>query len=71
MGHLMTKTFVPRIGIHISIAGGLPNAIKRAEALRCDCLQIFARNPRGWAARELSGTGFPLADFYPDVATAS
>jgi len=25
----------------------------------------------GWAARELSGTGFPLADFYPDVATAS
>jgi deoxyribonuclease-4 len=44
----------PRIGIHISIAGGLPNAIKRAEALGCDCLQIFARNPRGWAARELT-----------------
>ena len=49
----MTKTFAPRIGIHISIAGGLPNAISRAEALDCDCLQIFARNPRGWAVREL------------------
>jgi deoxyribonuclease IV len=50
----MAKTFVPRIGIHISIAGGLPNAITRADALGCDCLQIFARNPRGWAARELT-----------------
>jgi deoxyribonuclease-4 len=50
----MTVHIAPRIGIHISIAGGLPNAIMRAEALGCDCLQIFARNPRGWAARELT-----------------
>lgn len=50
----MTKTIAPRIGIHTSIAGGLPNAITRADALGCDCLQIFARNPRGWAARELT-----------------
>jgi len=42
------------IGMHASIAGGLANAIARAEALGCDCLQIFARNPRGWAARELT-----------------
>lgn len=49
----MRKNIAPRIGIHVSIAGGLPNAIARAEALGCDCLQIFARNPRGWAAREL------------------
>src|SRR4029453_5162196 len=50
----MRKTIAPRIGIHISIAGGLPNAITRAVALGCDCLQIFARNPRGWAAREIT-----------------
>ena len=25
----------------------------------------------GWTARELAGTGFPLADAYPDVAAAS
>lgn len=50
----MTISIAPRIGVHISIAGGLPNAITRAEALGCDCLQIFARNPRGWAAREPS-----------------
>lgn len=42
------------IGVHASIAGGLATAIERAEALGCDCLQIFARNPRGWAARELT-----------------
>lgn len=50
----MSKNIIPRIGIHTSIAGGLPNAISRADALGCDCLQIFARNPRGWAARELT-----------------
>ncbi|MEK6325116.1 MAG: deoxyribonuclease IV [Acidobacteriota bacterium] len=50
----MSKNITPRMGIHTSIAGGLPNAITRADALGCDCLQIFARNPRGWAARELT-----------------
>jgi hypothetical protein len=25
----------------------------------------------GWAARQLAGTGFPLAEKYPDVAAAS
>lgn len=42
------------IGMHASIAGGLANAVSRAEALGCDCLQIFARNPRAWEARELT-----------------
>jgi deoxyribonuclease-4 len=50
----MTTTKTPIIGVHASIAGGFANAITRAEALGCDCLQIFARNPRGWAARELT-----------------
>ena len=44
----------PIIGMHASIAGEFANAITRAAALGCDCVQIFARNPRGWAARELT-----------------
>lgn len=42
-----------RIGIHASIAGGLPNAVSSAVKIGCDCFQIFARNPRGWLARSL------------------
>ncbi|MEN3332401.1 MAG: deoxyribonuclease [Blastocatellia bacterium] len=42
-----------RVGVHTSIAGGLPKAVESAVAKGCDGLQIFARNPRGWMAREL------------------
>ena len=44
----------PRIGFHAPIAGGLQNALTKAHALRCDTVQIFSRNPRGWKAKELS-----------------
>ena len=47
------KPYPFRVGIHTSIAGGLSKAIESAVAKGCDGLQIFARNPRGWAAREL------------------
>ena len=36
------------IGFHLSIAGGLQKAVKRAEILGCDAMQIFCRNPRSW-----------------------
>jgi deoxyribonuclease-4 len=42
-----------RVGVHTSIAGGLPKAVESAAAKGCDGFQIFARNPRGWMAREL------------------
>ena len=42
------------LGMHASIAGGLVNAIKAADEKGCNCLQIFARNPRGWLARPLT-----------------
>jgi deoxyribonuclease-4 len=45
----------PRIGFHAPIAGGLQNALTKAASLRCDTVQIFSRNPRGWKAKELSG----------------
>ncbi|MCS6804489.1 MAG: deoxyribonuclease IV [Acidobacteriota bacterium] len=43
-----------RIGVHASIAGSLANAIAEAHQLGCEAVQIFSRNPRGWASRPLS-----------------
>ena len=36
------------IGAHVSIAGRIYEAIPRAEALGCECLQIFYGSPRQW-----------------------
>lgn len=44
------KEFCFRIGVHVSIAGGIEKSVKRAQALGCSTMQIFARNPRGWKA---------------------
>lgn len=44
---------VPRIGAHMSIAGGLPFAIARAHAHGCESLQIFTKNASQWRARAL------------------
>jgi deoxyribonuclease-4 len=43
-----------RLGVHTSIAGGLYLSLKRAHELRCNTLQIFSHNPRGWTLKELS-----------------
>lgn len=40
-------------GIHLSVAGGLHNAVARAVELGCDGVQIFARNPRTLRAKPL------------------
>jgi deoxyribonuclease-4 len=44
---------VPRLGAHLSIAGGLPRAVDRAQASRCDALQIFTKSTGQWRARPL------------------
>ena len=44
---------MPRLGAHLSIAGGLPRAVDRAEASRCEALQIFTKSAGQWRAREL------------------
>src|ERR1700730_6190343 len=36
------------IGAHVSTAGGLSNAIERAEECRADSIQIFNQSPRMW-----------------------
>lgn len=43
-----------KLGKHISIAGGIDKAPQRAKELGCNCLQIFAKNPRGWKGRTIS-----------------
>jgi len=42
-----------RIGAHMSVAGGLPLAVDRAVAHRCEALQIFAKNANQWKGRVL------------------
>jgi deoxyribonuclease IV len=37
-----------KIGGHVSIAGGLPNAIKNTLDIGGNCLQVFAGSPRTW-----------------------
>ena len=39
-----------RFGFHCSIAGGFARAVEEAHATGCRAMQIFSRNPRGWAA---------------------
>ncbi len=38
-----------RFGFHISIAGGLSKVMERARRRGCETIQLFSRNPRGWA----------------------
>jgi deoxyribonuclease-4 len=50
----MNQSSLPRIGFHAPIAGGLQNALLKAQSLGADTVQMFSRNPRGWAARPLA-----------------
>ena len=36
------------LGVHVSIAGHIWESIDRAEALGCNVMQIFSRDPRQW-----------------------
>lgn len=51
---------MPLFGAHMSIAGGLHNAVAAAVALECGTVQIFSKNASQWAAK-------PLQD--ADIAT--
>jgi deoxyribonuclease-4 len=44
---------MPRLGAHMSIAGGLPRAVDRALASRCESFQIFTKSVGQWRARVL------------------
>ncbi|MHC5113149.1 MAG: deoxyribonuclease IV [Planctomycetota bacterium] len=40
-------------GSHLSIAGGMVNALVEAERLKLDCVQVFTKNQRQWKVRPL------------------
>ena len=42
-----------RIGAHMSIAGGVSNAVERALLHGCEALQIFAKNGNQWRGKPL------------------
>jgi deoxyribonuclease-4 len=42
---------MPRLGAHMSVAGGLPRAVERAVVHGCQALQIFTKNASQWRGR--------------------
>ncbi|MGD9689544.1 MAG: deoxyribonuclease IV [Phycisphaerales bacterium] len=40
-------------GSHLSIAGGMHNALLEAESLKLDCVQVFTKNQQQWKAPPL------------------
>lgn len=47
-----------RLGLHVSPAGGLVNAVARGLERECDAIQIFNQSPRAWRP-----TGYGEEDF--------
>ena len=41
------------LGSHVSVAGGLAKGVARAEAVGCDCIQVFTKNNNQWRAKPL------------------
>lgn len=50
-GHAPRK---PLLGAHMSIAGGVDQAVLRGYRLRCDTIQIFVKSNVQWAMRSLN-----------------
>ncbi len=46
-----TKTRGPLLGAHMSIAGGVGNALLDGKKVDCDAIQIFTKSSRQWAAK--------------------
>jgi deoxyribonuclease-4 len=43
-----------RFGFHISIAQGFSKVVEKAQKTKCETIQLFFRNPRGWKFKELN-----------------
>ncbi|MDD4652343.1 MAG: deoxyribonuclease IV [Methanothrix sp.] len=42
-----------RLGLHVSVAGGVDRAVSRAREKGCDAFQIFSSNPRKWFTKTI------------------
>ncbi len=49
-----TRSQKPKIGAHVSVAGGLANGIHNAKRIGAECIQIFGASPRQWRTSERS-----------------
>jgi len=49
-----------RLGAHLGISGGLPEAVRQGKTIGCEAIQIFSKSPQMWE-------GPPVA---PEAATA-
>lgn len=45
---------VLKLGVHVSISGGISNSIDNALKIGCSAFQIFTRSPRQWKTKELT-----------------
>lgn len=45
----MKEQVFPKLGAHLSIAGGYEKALERASSIGASCLQIFSGNPRSFS----------------------
>jgi deoxyribonuclease IV len=43
-----------KLGVHVSISGGLPKSIDNALGIGCSAFQIFTRSPRQWKTKNIS-----------------
>lgn len=73
-----TGSFGPRLGAHMSIAGGPARALQRGHSIGCQTIQMFTRNANRWdapALTEESVAGFAQArattGIHPIVAHSS
>ncbi|HEY7290234.1 MAG TPA: deoxyribonuclease IV [Vicinamibacterales bacterium] len=60
---------MPKLGAHMSVAGGLPRAVDRAVLHGCEALQIFTKNSNQWRGRLLPRE--EIREFRSKVADAS
>lgn len=43
-----------RLGAHIGISGGLPEAVRQAKAIGCEAIQVFSKSPQMWEGPPLA-----------------
>jgi deoxyribonuclease IV len=60
-----------RIGAHMSVAGGVANAVERAVVHGCESLQIFTKNANRWVSPPLDPKRLDETGISPAVSHAS
>ena len=45
-----------RLGAHMSISGGVEQAVVRGQEVGCEAMQIFTKNSNQWKAKPLGST---------------